>query len=65
MVDRRLKPIICTARTDILDRLARAADEGRLKLPVSEIVPLSDGIGTLTALEHGRKSNGKVLVRVN
>ncbi|MGR9186225.1 NAD(P)-dependent alcohol dehydrogenase [Rhizobium leguminosarum] len=62
---RRLKPIICTARADILDGLARAAGEGRLRLPVSEIVPLSDGIETLTALEHGRKSNGKVLVRMN
>jgi NADPH:quinone reductase-like Zn-dependent oxidoreductase len=60
--NRRLKPIICTARADILDGLARAAGEGRLRLPVAEIVPLTDAIPLLTALEKGRKISGKALV---
>jgi NADPH:quinone reductase-like Zn-dependent oxidoreductase len=63
--ERRLKPIICSARADILDGLARAAGAGKLRLPISEIVPLSDAMEMLTALERGRRSNGKVLVRMN
>ncbi|ARM92414.1 Zn-dependent alcohol dehydrogenase GroES-like protein (plasmid) [Rhizobium sp. CIAT894] len=60
--DRRLRPIICTARADILDGLARAAGEGKLKLPVAEIVPLRDAISLVTALEAGRKLRGKGLI---
>jgi NADPH:quinone reductase-like Zn-dependent oxidoreductase len=64
-VNRKLKPIICTARADILDGLARAAGEGKLRLPIAEIIPLSDAIAMLTKLEHGHKLNGKALVRLN
>ena len=60
MFDRRLKPIVCTARADILDGIARAA--AKLRLPVAEIVPLEDAISLITALEQGRKLNGKALV---
>jgi NADPH:quinone reductase-like Zn-dependent oxidoreductase len=60
--NRRLKPIICTARADILDGLAHAAGAGKLRLPVAEIVPLKDAIPLLTALEKGRKISGKALV---
>ncbi|WP_217578066.1 NAD(P)-dependent alcohol dehydrogenase [Mesorhizobium sp. GbtcB19] len=62
MFDRRLKPIVCTARADILAGLARAAADGKLRLPVAEIVPLEDAIALVTALEQGRKLNGKALV---
>lgn len=60
--NRRLKPIICTPRPDILDSLARAASDGKLRLPVAEIVPLSEAIQLVTALEAGRKLGGKGLV---
>lgn len=60
--NRQLKPIVCTPRTDILDALARAAEEGKLRLPVAEIVPLSEAIRLMTALEAGRKLGGKGLV---
>ncbi|MHB8268372.1 NAD(P)-dependent alcohol dehydrogenase [Bradyrhizobium sp.] len=60
--NRRLKPVICTARAEIFDGLARAAGDGRLRLPVAEIVPLRDAIPLLTTLEKGRKIKGKALV---
>jgi len=60
--NRHLKPIVCTARADILDGLARAAGEGALKLPVAEVVPLKDAIPLVIAIEKGRKLNGKGLV---
>lgn len=60
--NKRLKPIVCTPRADILDGLARAAGEGKLRLPVAKVVPLSDAIELLTALERGEKINGKGLV---
>ncbi|MGB8288714.1 NAD(P)-dependent alcohol dehydrogenase (plasmid) [Rhizobium ruizarguesonis] len=62
---RRLKPIVCSARADILDGLARAAGEGKLKLPVAKIVPLKDAIPLVTALEQGRKLPGKGLVSID
>jgi NADPH:quinone reductase-like Zn-dependent oxidoreductase len=62
ILNRRLKPIICTARADILDGLARAAGQGRLSLPVAETVLLKDAIPLLAALERGRKIRGKALV---
>jgi NADPH:quinone reductase-like Zn-dependent oxidoreductase len=61
-VNRKLKPIVCTPRSDILDGLARAAGEGKLRLPVAEIVPLSKAVQLVTALEAGRKLGGKGLV---
>jgi NADPH:quinone reductase-like Zn-dependent oxidoreductase len=60
--NRKLKPIICTARADILDRLADAAGNGRLRLPIGETVPLRDAILLIAALEAGRKLAGKALV---
>lgn len=62
VVSRRLKPIVCTPRPEILDGLARAAADGRLRLPVAEIVPLRDAIQLISALEAGHKLKGKGLV---
>jgi NADPH:quinone reductase-like Zn-dependent oxidoreductase len=62
--NRRLKPIICTARADIIDGLAHAAGEGKLRLPITESVPLTAAIPLLAALEKGRKINGKAIVRM-
>jgi NADPH:quinone reductase-like Zn-dependent oxidoreductase len=60
--NRRLKPIICAARADILDDLASAAGNGKLRLPVAKTVLLNDAIPLVTALESGRKLAGKALV---
>jgi NADPH:quinone reductase-like Zn-dependent oxidoreductase len=62
MFDRKLKPIVCTARADIMDGLASAAGNGKLRLPVAETVLLKDAIPLVTALEAGRKLGGKALV---
>jgi len=63
--NRKLKPIVCTARADVLDGIAQSADNGKLRLPIGEIVPLTDAIRAITALETGHKVDGKVLVRMN
>ncbi|MBR1179052.1 NAD(P)-dependent alcohol dehydrogenase [Bradyrhizobium sp. KB893862 SZCCT0404] len=60
--NRRLKAIICSARADILDGLASAAGNGKLRLPIAAIVPLNDAIPLITALETGRRLAGKALV---
>jgi NADPH:quinone reductase-like Zn-dependent oxidoreductase len=64
-VNRKLKPIVCTPRSDILDALARAAGEGKLRLPIAEIVPLDEAIRLITTLEEGHKLGGKGLVAMN
>lgn len=63
--NRRLKPIVCTARADILDGLAKAAGERRLRLPIAEVVALKDAIPRATALETGRKLHGKGIVSMS
>ncbi|PDS56318.1 alcohol dehydrogenase [Rhizobium anhuiense] len=63
--NKKLKPIICTARADILDGLAQAAGAGHLSLPVAEVVPLKEAIPLVTALEKGRKLNGKGVVSMS
>ena len=61
-VERRLKPIVCTPRADILDGLACAAADGRLRLPVAAAVPLGDAIRLVAALEAGARMDGKGIV---
>ena len=60
--NRKLKPIVCTARADILDALAGAAGNGKLRLPIAETVPLNDAIPLIAALEEGLKLAGKALI---
>lgn len=60
--NRRLKPIVCTPSPEILDSLARAAREGKYRLPIGEIVSLDEAIPLITALESGRRLGGKGLV---
>jgi NADPH:quinone reductase-like Zn-dependent oxidoreductase len=62
LVNRKLKPIVCSPRAEILEGLARAAGQGRFRLPVAEIVPLSDAIRLLGTLEGGSRIRGKALV---
>lgn len=64
-VNRKLRPIACSPRVEILDGLAGAAGRGRLRLPVAETVPLSDAIRLLRALEGGSKIGGKGLVAMD
>lgn len=62
ILNRRLKPIVCTPRSDILEGLAQAAKEGKVGLPVARVVSLSDAAGLIAELEAGLKLNGKGLV---
>ncbi|MCP3439812.1 NAD(P)-dependent alcohol dehydrogenase [Bradyrhizobium sp. CCGUVB14] len=64
LFNRRLKPIVCTPRAEILDAIADAAGQGKLRLPIAETVPLGGAITLITALEKGRKIGGKALVAV-
>jgi NADPH:quinone reductase-like Zn-dependent oxidoreductase len=61
-INRKLKPVICTPRSDILDGIADAARNGKLRLPIAETVPLKEAIRLLTDLEGGRKVNGRGLI---
>jgi NADPH:quinone reductase-like Zn-dependent oxidoreductase len=62
LVSRRFKVIVCSANAENLDRVARAASEGRLQLPVGEIVPLTDAIRLIREVEAGKKIGGKALI---
>ncbi len=63
--DRRLKPIVCTPRADILERLASAAGSGELRLPVAKVVSLAGAIPLITSLEAGRSLGGKGLIKMD
>jgi len=65
MFNRRLKPVICTPTAEMLDSLAQAARDENFRLPIGEIVPLSEAITLITALEAGRKVRGKSLVAMD
>ena len=61
-VTRKLKMVVCSARAEILDRVARAASEASLRLPVGEIVSLSEAVRLIGELEAGKKIEGKGLI---
>jgi NADPH:quinone reductase-like Zn-dependent oxidoreductase len=61
-VTRKLKVVVCSARAEILDRVGRAASEGSLRLPVGEIVRLSEAVRLIGELEAGKKIEGKGLI---
>jgi NADPH:quinone reductase-like Zn-dependent oxidoreductase len=61
-INRKLQPVICTPRADIMDGIARAARDGKLRVPIAETVPLKEAIRLLTDLEGGRKINGRGLI---
>jgi len=65
MVNRQLKPVVCTPRPDILEALGRASKHGHIRITVAEVVPLSDAIQLITGLERGRKLGGKGLVKMD
>ncbi|MCA6955091.1 zinc-binding dehydrogenase [Pectobacterium polaris] len=63
--NRQLKPIVCTSRPEILDSLAHAVEAGNLRLPVAQIVPFSEAIPFITALEAGHRLGDKGLVMMD
>jgi NADPH:quinone reductase-like Zn-dependent oxidoreductase len=65
LFNRRLKPVVCTPTAEMLDSLAKAARDEDFRLPIGEIVPLSEAIALITALEAGRKVRGKSLVAMD
>jgi hypothetical protein len=46
----------------MLDGLAQAARDEDFRLPIGDIVPLSEAIALITVLEAGQKVGGKSLV---
>lgn len=62
LFNRRLKPVICTPTAEMLDGLAQAARDEDFRLPIGDIVPLSEAIALITVLEAGQKVGGKSLV---
>lgn len=65
MLNRRLKPIVCTPRADILDGLSSAAAQRKLLLPIARTVQLQDAIRLINSLESGSKLIGKGLVAMD
>nr|WP_315211878.1 NAD(P)-dependent alcohol dehydrogenase [uncultured Duganella sp.] len=64
LFNRRLKPVVGAPRTETLDKLARAAMEGKFRLPIGRVVPLEAAAGLITELEAGLKAGGKCLVKM-
>ena len=64
-VNRKLKPVVCSARAEVLDHVARAAGEGSLLLPVAHIVPLGDAVRLIGDIEAGKKIGGKGLIAMD
>lgn len=62
LFNRRLKPVICTPTAEMLDGLVQAARDEDFRLPIGDIVPLSEAIALITVLEAGQKVGGKSLV---
>jgi NADPH:quinone reductase-like Zn-dependent oxidoreductase len=62
--DRRLKLVVCTPSAEILDNLGRAASAGKLRLSIAKVVPLSEAIRLITALEGGQRLGGKGVVQM-
>jgi len=62
LVNRRFRLVICSATAGVLDRLAQAASDGHLRLPIAEIVQLNDAARLVADLEGGKKISGKGLI---
>jgi NADPH:quinone reductase-like Zn-dependent oxidoreductase len=63
-LNRKLKLFFCTPRPAILDGIAAAAADGKLRMTIGETVPLTEGIGLIADLEKGREINGKGLIAI-
>lgn len=60
--NRHLKVVVCSPRVEILDKVADAALNGKLRIPIGEVVPFSAATKLITQLERGRKLGGKAVV---
>jgi NADPH:quinone reductase-like Zn-dependent oxidoreductase len=60
--DRGLEIIVCSPRTDILEKLGDAAHEGKFSIPIGETVSLGGAISLIAELEKGRRLGGKGVV---
>lgn len=64
LFDRRLKLVVCSPNPEILKNLGRAASDGALRLSIAKVVPLSETIELITALEGGHRIGGKAVVQM-
>lgn len=64
LFNRRLKMVVCSPTPEILDRLARAASDGKLRVSIAEEAPLSEAVALIAAIEGGRRLGGKAVVRM-
>jgi NADPH:quinone reductase-like Zn-dependent oxidoreductase len=64
LFNRRLKPVVGAPRAETLDNIARAANQGKFRLPIGRVVPLEAAVGLITELEAGLKAGGKCLVKM-
>ena len=62
LVSRRFKVILCSANAENLGRVASAAEQGKLRLPIGRIVPLGEGTRLIGDVEAGKKIGGKGLI---
>lgn len=63
--NRRLKMVVCSPTPEILNQLARAADDGLLRVSIAKVVPLNEAIELIAAIEGGRRLGGKAVVRMD
>lgn len=63
-LNRKLKLFFCTPRPEILDGIASAAVNGKMRMTIGKTVPLGEGIRLIADLETGRKINGKGLIAI-
>lgn len=62
--DKRLKPIICAPRPDLMASLANLAAMGELSVPVGQVVSLDEAVDTITQIERGGRQHGKTLIKI-
>lgn len=63
--NRRLKPVVCSPSNAVLDKLGHAASEGKLRLSIAKVAPLSEAIALIAALEGGLRLGGKAVIRMD
>ena len=64
LFNRRLKPVVGAPRAETLDNIARAAGQGKFRLPIGRVAPLAAAAALITELEAGLKAGGKCLVKM-
>lgn len=62
--EKRLKPIICSPRPEMMGALAELAASGQISLPIAQVVSLDDAVAAITRIERGSGPRGKTLIRI-